>query len=168
MDVITNSYDSISTTQLYSKISQKYAELDKIDQEEQLEQATKLKQDYIETSSVGKNYDEDDYARVLAKFRNKDASIKSHEQSHAAMATTTSPISYNYQEGPDGKMYAVGGSVRLDTSIPADTEAAIAKIDRIKAASTGVDNPSGADMAIASAANLNKILLQLRGDEDAN
>jgi len=166
MEVITDSYDNITVTQLHSKLSQKFAELRKLDKEEELSKVEN--RDYIESSPVNKNYDEQDFARVLEKFKKTDLDIRSHEQAHATIGVTTSPISYNYQQGPDGKMYAIGGSVRLDTSIPDDPKAAMEKMDRIKDAVTGVDNPSGADMAISTQANLNKILLQTRGGEYAN
>jgi hypothetical protein len=79
-----------------------------------------------------------------------------------------SPISYTYQQGPDGKMYAVGGSVRFDTSIPNDPKAALVKIENIKKAASAVDKPSGADGTIVSGANaaLNKILIQNKGDQN--
>ncbi len=166
MEVITDNYNNISINQLYSKLSQKYAELRKV---EGAEQVSKVESgDYIESSLVPNNYDEKDFARVLDKFKKVDMDVRSHEQTHATIGITTTPISYNYQKGPDGKMYAVGGSVRLDTSIPKDPKMAMEKLDRIKDAVTGVDKPSGADMAISTAANLNKILLQSRGDENAS
>lgn len=164
MEIITDNYDNISITQLYAKLSQKYAQLDKIEQTE----AIKPQSDYYEKSSNIKNYDEEDFQRVLEKFKSKDQEIRSHEQIHATIGHTTTPISYNYQEGPDGKIYAVGGSVRLDTSIPQDPKAASYKLDQIKKAAAGPSDPSGADTMIVSAANLNKMLIEQKGDEDAS
>jgi hypothetical protein len=166
MDIITDSYNNVTINQLYSKLSQKFAQLDKLDQEESISKASKS--DYIETSGVPKNYDEQDFQRVLDKFKKADADIRSHEQAHATIGHTTSPISYNYQQGPDGKMYAVGGHVRLDVSLPEDPKAAMHKLDQIQKASTSVSEPSGADMSIATSANLNKLLLQSRGEENAS
>lgn len=166
MDIITDSYDNITINQLYSKLSQKYAQLDKLDQEESISKAPKS--DYIESNGVPKNYDEQDFERVLQKFKKSDADIRSHEQAHATIGQTTSPISYNYQQGPDGKMYAVGGQVRLDVSIPDDPKAAMHKLDQIQKASIAGAEPSGADMGIATSANLNKLLLQSRGEDNAS
>jgi len=161
MDIITDNYENISINQLYSKLSSKYEELNKIEKKDEL---TKIRsKDYIETNGVTKNYDEEDFARVLSKFKNKDAEIRTHEQAHASIGHTTTPISYNYQQGPDGKMYAVGGSVRLDTSIPNDPKAAAFKLDMLQRAASGPSHLSGADSAIASQSNLNKILLELEG-----
>jgi hypothetical protein len=167
MEVITDSYDNISINQLYSKLSQKFAQLDKINQEEKLAQAEKSK-DYFETAASNKNYDEKDFARVLEKFKKTDAQIRTHEQVHATIGHTTAPISYTYQQGPDGKMYAVGGSVRLDVSIPEDPKEALYKLDQIQKASTAPAFLSGADISISSQANLNKLLIEIKVDENAS
>lgn len=167
MEMITNNYDNISINEVMSKLSQKLSQLDKIEKTEELE-AVKLKKDYIEQSTSGVNYDEQDFQRVLEKFKRTDAQIKSHEQIHATIGQTTAPISYSYQQGPDGKMYAVGGHVRLDTSIPDDPKAAAFKLEQIQKAASAPGELSSADANIASQANLNKALLTLRGDENAN
>jgi len=164
MDIITDQYENISLNQLYSKLSSKYGELNKLNKEDVVEKTRS--QDYIETSPINKNLDEEDFARVLAKFKNKDAEIRLHEQAHASIGPTTSPISYNYQQGPDGKMYAVGGNVRLDTSMPDDPKAAAFKLDMLQKAASGPTHMSNADGAIANQSNLNKILLQLEGEKN--
>lgn len=166
MDVITDSFENLSVTQLYSKLASKQAELQKVEQKDALENVSK--KDYIEQSSPTSNYDEKDFARVLEKFKQTDQQVRTHEQIHASIGHTTTPIAYNYQQGPDGKMYAVGGSVRFDTSIPEDPKAAAFKLDQIQKAASGVADASGADNTIASQTNLNKILLQLKGEENAN
>lgn len=76
------------------------------------------------------------------------------------MGTTTAPINYSYQVGPDGKLYAMGGSVRFDTSIPSNPESAKAKFEELKDASSSVSSLSGADASIAQTANLNKMLVE--------
>lgn len=166
MEIITDSFENLSVNQLYSKLSSKYAQLAKAEQEKAIDSVSK--KDYIEQSSQATNYDEKDFARVLAKFKQSDAQVRTHEQIHASIGHTTTPISYTYQQGPDGKMYAVGGSVRFDTSIPTDPKAAAFKLDQIQKAASGVADASGADNTIATQTNLNKILLQLKGEENAN
>ncbi|MGB5866535.1 MAG: putative metalloprotease CJM1_0395 family protein [Arcobacteraceae bacterium] len=165
MDIITDQFENISLNQLYSKLSAKQAQLEKLEDESKVESVRK--KDYIEASNGTKNYDEQDFARVLEKFKNKDAQIRTHEQVHASIGHTTSPISYSYQQGPDGKMYAVGGNVRMDTSIPDDPKAAAFKLDVLQKAASGPADTSGADNMIATQSNLNKILLQLKGEENA-
>ena len=157
MDVITEQYDNISVTQLYAKLSSKYEQLNKLEKKDEIESIRK--KDYIETNSLNKNYDEQDFSRVLEKFRNKDAEIRTHEQAHAQGAVTTTPISYNYQLGPDGKLYATGGHVRFDTSIPKDEQSASVKLEKLKDASSAPNELSAADAQITRTANLNKLLL---------
>lgn len=166
MDIITDNFDNISLVQLKNKLSQKYEQLNKAEAQQQI--VNSKNKDYIEQLQSGKNVDEQDFARVLEKFKKTDANIRSHEQIHASIGHTTTPIAYTYQQGPDGKMYAVGGSVKLDTSIPKDPKAALFKLDQLqKAASAPVDS-SGSDNQISAQTNLNKILLQLKEDENAS
>lgn len=152
---INNTYQS--TSSLYQQIALKKGELANIDKKE-LEKSAFEKNDTVNISE--KNYDEQDYLRVLSKFKNLDSETKIHEQTHAAGAPTTTPIQYNYQVGPDGNLYATGGSVRFDTSIPKDSASAQVKLEQLKDASSSVDGLSGADAQIAKTANLNKLLLQ--------
>lgn len=167
MDIVTENYNKISLVQLQNKLSQKLEQLNNLESKQALENASN-KKDYIEQTKSGNNYDEQDFARVLEKFKRTDAQIRSHEQIHASIGHTTAPISYTYQQGPDGKMYAVGGSVRLDTSIPDDPKAAAFKLDQISKAASGPVDSSGADNQIATQSNLNKILMQLKEEENAS
>lgn len=152
---IYDSYQNASS--LYQQIAIKKSELSNIDKKE-FEKSTFEKNDTVVLGE--KNYDENDYQRVLNKFKNKDNEIRTHEQTHASSAQTTTAISYNYQVGPDGKLYATGGSVRFDTSIPQDPQSAKVKLEQLKDASSSVGSLSGADASIAQVANLNKMLLE--------
>jgi len=165
MEIITDSYSNMTLGQLTSKLAQKFGELNKIDQANV--EKVSAKQDYIDPSNPN-NYDKEDFSRVLEKFKKMDLDIRSHEQAHATIGHTTAPISYNYQKGPDGKMYAVGGSVRLDTSIPKDPDAAMYKLDQIKKAASGVEHQSGADIGISTQASLNKMLILNESKNDAD
>lgn len=152
---ITDNYLNISS--IYQELSLKKSQLSNIDKKEN-EKSTFEKNDLVTLGE--KNYDENDYQRVLNKFKNKDNEVRIHEQTHASGATTTSAINYNYQVGPDGKLYAMGGSVRFDTSIPENSQSAKVKLEQLKKASSSVSSLSGADASIAQTANLNKILLE--------
>lgn len=154
-----------SKNQIYLELAKKIEKLNDIDNKEL--QNSFEKQDFYDIS--GKNrYDENDYKRVLEKFKKSDSNIKAHEQSHAAGANTTSPIKYSYQTGPDGKLYAVGGEVRLDTSIPKDPNEASFKLSKLQSAASVSDGMSSADSNIAIQASLNKMLLQIKGDKNAS
>lgn len=96
--------------------------------------------------------EEQDVVRELA---NMDREVRAHEQAHAAAggAHAGAP-SYQYQQGPDGKRYAVGGEVSIDTSpVQGDPKATIAKMRQVKAAASAPAQPSGQDRAVASAAD---------------
>jgi hypothetical protein len=166
MDVITDQYENISINQLYTKLSSKYAQLNKLEKIDEIS-STRVK-DYIETTPFDKNYDDNDFARVLSKFKNQDSIMRTHEQTHASIGHTTSPISYNYQEGPDGKLYVVGGHVRMDTSIPSDPKSAAFKLDMLLKAASGPTHLSNSDATIGTQSNLNKILLEIQGAKNGN
>ncbi|RXK07809.1 putative metalloprotease CJM1_0395 family protein [Halarcobacter bivalviorum] len=155
-----NSY-SQSSSSIYQQLAQKRAELSNIDKKELEKTAS---DNYDKTNASNEKFEQKDYQRVLEKYKNLDADVKSHEQTHASRGTTTAPIQYNYHLGPDGRLYANGGSVRLDTSIPEEEGSANAKLEELKSASTAVDALSSADAQIARTANLNKMLLQAQGD----
>ncbi len=164
--------DSQSTTQLKFKLTQKLGELDSVTKKEI--QSNFVKNDFIDISNESK-YDKNDYQRVLEKFKSSDSEIRTHEQAHAASGHTTTPISYKYQTGPDGNLYApdgnlyaVGGEVRLDTSIPSDPQAAAFKLSQIQKSATAPSGLSSADAQISIQANLNKMLLLSKGEENAS
>jgi len=51
-----------------------------------------------------------DEERLVTDLQARDAEVKTHEAAHqAAGAGMTGAASYTYQQGPDGKMYAIGG-----------------------------------------------------------
>lgn len=160
---LNNSFLSSST--IYQQLALKRSELANIDKKE-IEKSAESSYDEIQDSNT--KYDEKDYQRVIDKFEDLDNKTKVHEQAHAANATTTAPIQYNYQVGPDGKLYASGGSVRFDTNIPKDEGAANAKLEELKDASSAPSQLSAADAQIARTANLNKMLLQAQGEVNEN
>lgn len=160
-------YDYLSSSTIQSQLALKKSELASIDKKELQKSAFEKKDEVV----LGeKNYDESDYNRVLDKFKARDSEVKVHEQLHASLGTTTTPINYSYQTGPDGKLYASGGHVRFDTSIPKDEAQALVKLEELKKASSAPEGLSHADASIAQTANLNKMLLQSlqKGDTNEN
>ncbi len=62
--------------------------------------------------------------------------------------------SFEYQKGPDGKQYAVGGEVSIDTSeVPGDPEATIKKAETVQRAALAPANPSPQDRRVAAEAS---------------
>lgn len=106
-----------------------------------------LKQDKAVAEEVDQR--ELDQTRELAK---RDREVRAHEQAHAAIGGQyTSAPSYTYERGPDGRLYAVEGEVKIDTSpIPNDPQATLEKAEIIQRAALGVAEPSAADRAAAA------------------
>ena len=91
----------------------------------------------------------------VAKLKALDQEVRIHEMAHvmAGGGFVTSGPSYTYKTGPDGKAYAVGGSVGIDTSpVAGDPAATIQKMQAIAAAALAPAQPSGQDQKVASAA----------------
>ena len=92
----------------------------------------------------------------VVELKKCDAHVKQHERAHLAAAGPYAKGGprYNYVKGPDGKRYAVGGSVQLDTSkVPNDPEATIEKARTIKRAALAPADPSPKDRRIAAEAD---------------
>jgi len=120
-----------------------------------LNQASALDSEDAETSQ---NASQDDLTpeeeEQVAKLKQRDAEVRAHEQAHLAAAGSlaTGGIQYQYQTGPDGKQYAIGGSVQLDTSKEKSPEATIQKAQQIRRAALAPADPSPQDVKVASQA----------------
>ena len=138
---------------LYAKLYQKFGELDKAKYE--VKDKNNQNKDYIEINNI--KFDKNDYERVLEKFKNKDREIKLHEALHSSILGKS--VSYKYQMGLDGKLYAVGGETKLDTTLPSNPKEALYKIEQIKKAATASPDLSRADLNIANSADIVKAKL---------
>lgn len=93
--------------------------------------------------------------KQIEELKSRDREVKTHEQAHIAAGGSyvLGGASYDYQTGPDGKQYAVGGSVNIDTSpVDGNPEATIAKAQVVIKAALAPAEPSGQDQKVASAA----------------
>lgn len=91
----------------------------------------------------------------VAKLQARDQQVRAHEAAHMAAGggLVRGGATYSYQQGPDGKRYAVGGEVRLDASaVPDNPRATIAKAEQLRAAALAPADPSGQDRAVAAEA----------------
>lgn len=91
----------------------------------------------------------------ISKLQQRDAEVRSHEQSHVAAggAHVNGGINYSYQRGPDNKQYAVGGSVSIDTSpVPGNPEATKEKARKVRSAALAPASPSAQDQSVAAQA----------------
>jgi len=107
---------------------------------------------------------------MVSKLKARDKDVVAHEAAHMAAggAYVRGAASYTYQVGPDGKSYAIGGEVGVDVSaIPGDPHGTIEKMRAIQAAANSPDDPSGQDLAIASAAAKIEAAAQAQLDREA-
>lgn len=91
----------------------------------------------------------------VSELQQRDAEVRRHEAAHAAAGGqyAGSPT-FTYQTGPDGKRYAVGGEVSIDTApVKGDPEATIRKAQQIRAAANAPADPSSQDRRVAAQAD---------------
>ncbi|MCP4634341.1 MAG: hypothetical protein GY855_15550 [candidate division Zixibacteria bacterium] len=84
-----------------------------------------------------------------------DQKVRAHEMAHvsAGAGVVTSGATFSYTKGPDGKLYATGGEVQVDTSpIPGEPDATIEKAEQIQRAALAPMDPSSQDRAVAAKA----------------
>jgi SprA-related family len=100
-----------------------------------------------------KNLNEEQKQQV-EELKKRDTEVKSHEQAHMASGggLVQGGASFEYQSGPDGKMYAVGGEVKIDVSPERTPEATIRKMQQVRRAALAPAEPSGADRSVAAQA----------------
>ncbi|MEL7312818.1 MAG: putative metalloprotease CJM1_0395 family protein [Pseudomonadota bacterium] len=104
-----------------------------------------------ETSSVD-GLSEQERAQV-EELQARDREVRAHEQAHLAAAGPYAKggIQYTFQRGPDGRLYAVGGQVSVDTSeIPDDPQATLRKAQTLRRAALAPAEPSRQDRAVAA------------------
>jgi hypothetical protein len=97
----------------------------------------------------------DEDLRVVEQLKQRDAEVRAHELAHVAAGGghVTSGPSYSYQSGPDGKRYAIGGEVGIDTSMKAgDPEGNLEKARAIIRAAMAPAEPSSQDVRVAASA----------------
>lgn len=96
----------------------------------------------------------EDEQKVLRELRKRHDEVVAHENAHLAAAGSLAKggAKYQYQTGPDGRQYAIGGSVQIDTSPGRTPEETIAKAAQIVRAAMAPAEPSGQDRAVAAAA----------------
>lgn len=97
----------------------------------------------------------EDQQRQLDELKRRDQEVRRHEQAHLAAAGryANGGPQYEFTTGPDGRQYATGGHVNIDTG-PAETpEATLAKARIIRRAALAPADPSAQDRAVANAAN---------------
>lgn len=95
-----------------------------------------------------------DEQRQLKELQQRDREVRQHEQAHVAAGGryVRGGPRYTFTTGPDGKRYATGGSVDIDTSPEATPEATIVKAQVVRRAALAPAQPSPQDRAVAAEA----------------
>lgn len=92
----------------------------------------------------------------LEKLKRRDAEVRAHEQAHVSAAGNLAQggANFSFETGPDGKRYAVGGDVSIDTSaVAGDPQATLRKAQQIRKAASAPVNPSAQDRSVAAQAS---------------
>ena len=113
------------------------------------------------TSDVAKQ--EQQVQQVITQLKARDTEVRAHEMAHlsAAGGYARGGMSFTYQTGPDGKRYAIGGEVSIDTSaVAGDPEATLQKAMVIQRAALAPAEPSAQDQKVAQSAM--KMMTQAR------
>ncbi len=86
----------------------------------------------------------------VQRLQRIDQEVRQHEQAHlaAAGAYARGGARFSYTTGPDGKRYATGGEVSIDTGSASTPEATVRKMEAVKRAAMAPANPSGQDREV--------------------
>jgi len=93
--------------------------------------------------------------KEITKLKARDQEVRAHEAAHMAAGggAVRGGASFSYQQGPDGKRYAVGGEVSIDASPVKDNPRATEqKALQIQAAALAPADPSAQDRKVAAQA----------------
>jgi hypothetical protein len=111
-----------------------------------------------DASAAARPYHElsDEQRERVDELKARDREVRQHEAAHIAAAGqyALGGASFEYETGPDGAQYAVGGEVQIDTSpVRGDPEATVAKMRIVKAAALAPNEPSDQDRKVAAQAD---------------
>jgi len=93
--------------------------------------------------------------KQVQKLQERDREVRAHEQAHIAAGGqhVSGGASFSFQTGPDGRQYAIGGSVQIDTSpVPGNPKATEEKARAVRRAALAPASPSSTDQNVAAKA----------------
>lgn len=108
--------------------------------------------------------------KEIEKLSKTDQKVRAHEQAHLAAGAglVRGGASFEYTRGPDGRMYAVGGEVKIDISpVSGKPEETLRKMERVIAAALAPVDPSPQDRAVATVARNIQAKAQMEKSEEA-
>lgn len=134
-------------------------------------EAGRLRPQESQPGDKDREYTEEQLAQIR-ELKARDQEVRQHEAAHkAAAGALAGAATFSYTRGPDGRMYATGGEVSIDTStVPGDPQATINKMRTIHAAATAPIDPSSQDRRVAAQAMMQMMKAQqelMQGAGDA-
>lgn len=97
----------------------------------------------------------DGETQQVRELQSIDAKVRAHEAAHIAASGgyARGGANFSYSTGPDGKRYATGGEVQIDTSpVPDNPEATVRKMQIVRRAALAPAEPSPQDRSVAATA----------------
>lgn len=92
--------------------------------------------------------------RQIQELSARDREVRAHEQAHAAVGGQYAGApTYEFERGPDGVRYAVGGEVSIDTGKAATPEETVRKAQVVRRAALAPAEPSPQDRRVAAQAS---------------
>lgn len=91
----------------------------------------------------------------LEKLERRDREVRKHERTHQATGGqhVRGGVQFEFKQGPNGERFAVGGSVKLDTSKESEPQRTIQKMRQVRAAALAPAQPSPKDLSVAQSAS---------------
>ncbi|MFT5276730.1 MAG: hypothetical protein ACI97K_002753 [Glaciecola sp.] len=137
-------YDRPSVNQAFANDSNADANKDNANEQSAGKEGAESKQEQQQEQIDDKNTKE---------LKDRDREVRAHEQAHAAAGGQYAGApSYEYETGPDGKRYAIGGEVSIDVSTEKTPTETIQKMRQVQAAALAPAEPSAQDYKVASEA----------------
>ena len=105
--------------------------------------------------SVGKGELSQDEQRKVRELQQRDQRVRAHEQAHVAASgrIAVSAPSYEYETGPDGRQYAVGGSVNYNVPAAQSAQEELLLAQQLRRMALAPMDPSPKDRAAAADAS---------------
>lgn len=91
--------------------------------------------------------------RQLQDLKARDREVRAHEHAHVAAggALVRGGARFSYQQGPDGRNYAVGGEVSIAAAeVSGDPQKTAENAEQVQRAALAPANPSAQDRAVAA------------------
>lgn len=111
------------------------------------------KKEQAEKSGSPKELSQDE-KRLVGDLQARDLEVRAHEAAHQSGGASTGGASYTYQQGPDGKMYAIGGEVSVSMGGGSTPDEIIRNAQAVISSAMAPANPSGQDFSVASSARV--------------